>query len=873
MEPVIAPEAVADLPDSVFFILEDSGPMTRVTYAGDGIHADFEKEDLVGCFALNEDLATAADGVNVKQNACYRVSVHTNVDSGEDRRFLAPMTAADDLPKDAAGYMFYYPYDPDIESLDDLKSYAHTVNSDQNDRDRYEASDLLWDICEPKGSGDDRYVEVDMDHAMAQIIVEVESSLIADKTVPTLLNVPLTVSPIDLVKPSLDDMTNDMGEEGSYVLGHETGNVEMWEFGYATSGNLMFRAVIPANHSFDYGDVVIQLTDRSTGEPKKYKITTSIDFNPGKTYHLTLVKERVTHTPGEVGDDDTWVYDVLDPETMEPVGLLCREYVRYQPGVSAGGAEYVTGVGYDRSLGQAVTTLSPDTKYVNSQAWVFYKMSTLQPSVPDLNTGQILQFLYDVRGNFDKSFKWYRWDSNGDITGIDLDVYTSFCWPEPHVNTRGSDGSAGGFFAPLHGHLWVSVYDPDNHSNYYGHSYQSDLEVRNVTEYDGTPCPANRLFIENDMHGGIITWEKAVGDSHFSIVDYSLPTNKTKGEHKVITNQVAEDYGHIAISGEDVFVSYEDPSKVGHKVALITPRYIVDRRIGKSRGVEERLYPIVKIGYNQFWMSQSLRASTLNDGSPIVNFNSEEAGRTTYVHDNDSEVPGFVYYSDATENYNPYFQMSPTERENYKLSVLYNFASVTSSKILPLVMGGQNHYCYFANTQAVSNLYDYLGTYSQAKIMTRRARTRINNSFNDSPMSKKDAYVQGAYTTNTLGWHMANICGFDLRADGALYGYGSFSDLSIQALMWCVDDAVNQKYFALAEWDIFEKTPDKIVSENKNQTMFLPIRFFMKFDGQADSEVDKNSISISSITKGLSTKAMAPVENRDVYAGLQEVTD
>ena len=130
-------------PDSVYFILEDPTPLTRVTYAGDGLHADFEKEDLVGCFALNDDL-TSAEGDGFKPNACYRVSVHTNITTGEDRRFLSPVTAEDDINKTADRYLFYYPYDSKITSLDQLNAYIHSVNTDQNDRDRYEASDLLW---------------------------------------------------------------------------------------------------------------------------------------------------------------------------------------------------------------------------------------------------------------------------------------------------------------------------------------------------------------------------------------------------------------------------------------------------------------------------------------------------------------------------------------------------------------------------------------------------------------------------------------------------------------------------------------------------------------------------------------------------------
>lgn len=870
-EPVV-PEVETELPDSVFFILADPVPLTRVTYAGDGLHADFEKEDLVGCFALNDDL-TAAEGDGFKPNACYRVSVHTNITTGEDRRFLSPVTDSDDLNKSKSKYLFYYPYDPEITSLDQLKKFTHSVNTDQNDRDRYEASDLLWDICIPDAAKQSVYVE--MDHAMAQIIVEVESGLIKEGTVPTLLNIPTTVSKLDLVKPDLATMTADMGVEGSYELAEDSRkSITMWEFGYATSGNLMFRAAVPANHTISSGSLAVQIT-KPDDTPAKYRLSKALNFEPGKNYRLTLVSEKETTTPGEVGDDDTWVYDVLDPETMAPVGLLCREYVRYQPGVAVGGDEYVTGVGYDRASAQPVQSLDSDTKFVNSQAWVYYK---LQPgtTIPDLSTGQVLQFLYDVRANADKSFKWYRWDSDGNITGIGGDTYTSHCWPEPHHNTYGTGGSSsGGFFASHHGHLWVTVIDPDNPSIRYGYSYQPDLQrYIDREDRDGEKCPINRMFIENGMHGGMIKWGKENGNSHYSIIDYSLPTDQTKNGRDVITNQIAEDYGHIAILDDgNTYVSYENPAAVKHKIGVITPRYLVDRRIGRTRGVEERLYPIVKIGFNQFWMSQSLRAATLNDGTSVVNYNSKTPGGITYNHSVDSETPGFVYYSSANPEYNPYFQFDSQERENYKLSVLYNFASVISSKILPLVVSGQNYTCYFANTQAVTNLYNYLGTHSQAKIMTRRSRIRTNNAFDENRMSVMDTYIQGAYGSGTLGWHMANICGFDLRVDGAYYGYGGFYDIANKALMWCVDDVKSQKYFVLADYDVFEKTPSGNLTEpNTNQSMFLPIRFFMKFDGQADSEVDKSSISLSSLAKGLATKSSsAPVESRDVYIGLEAV--
>lgn len=834
MEPVIAPEAVADLPDSVFFILEGSGPQTRVTYAGDGIHADFEKEDLVGCFALNEDLATAANGV--KQNACYRVSVHTNIGSGEDRRFLAPMTAADDLPKNAAGYMFYYPYNPDIESLDELKSYAHTVKSDQNDRDRYEASDLLWDICVPTVSGDDRYVEVDMDHAMAQVIVEVESDLIADKTVPTLLNVPLTVSPIDLVKPSLDGMTEDMGEEGSYVLGQERSSIEMWEFGYATSGNLMFRAVIPANHSFAHGSVVVQLTDKETGNPKRFRINASMDFEPGKTYRMTLVKEKDIVAP-EITDKDSWVLDVLDPRTMEPVGLLCQEYLRFQPDLASSTApEHITGDIYD----------SGNTKYISSLAWVFYKLNN---GVPDLNEGQVLRFVYDVRTHIDATYE--KPDQNSPWL-------THPYWPAPHVKKGGL--GLGGFFTPEHGHDWVCQV-----GGTHGESAKDGVMYEEYSE--------EYQHRENYMHGGQVIWD---GQNNV-IKNFVLPTLQ-------ITNQVAKENGHIAISKETgkPIVSYSalgaNDSSVdseGNIVCQLVQHHLVDRRIGKAKSAEERMYPLVKIGYNQFWMSYSLRATTLTDGTPIANYNDpEKVGGVTFG--NALDQPGFLYTSQQCDNgtntYNPYFTMTVAEREEHEISVLYNYVVLSSGKLVPSSF--YKNSSYFMPSEAdTREMLDYLGWYAGAKIMTRRVRTWDTESGIDGKWavgtSEYNSLLNGEYCVENYNFYTANICGFDMRADGGyVYGAG-FLGAGSNAAMWLGGDG--KCLLSFNTWEVFK--PDVLSSQNLFSTpyakemCFYPIRLFMKFDGQADT----GGVSVSSMGLATRSASSAPVENRDVYVGLEAV--
>lgn len=808
-----------ELPDSVFFVLKDMAPMTRVTYAADGMHAEFEKEDLVGCFALNDDL-TATEGF--KANACYRVAVHTNITTGEDREFLAPVTDADDLPRTAAKYLFYYPYDPAVTSLDDLQSYSHSVLADQNDRNRFEASDLLWDICAP--ISDEKYVEIYMDHAMAQIIVEIESDLIAEGTVPTLLGIPATVSSLNLVKSSLEEMTADMGE--SYVLGGEDSDIIMWEFGYATSGSLMFRAVVPANHTKSSGSKIIMLTDPE-GNTKQYRLSKALDFKPGMNYQLTLVSEREFVSPDDVDDDDTWVYDVLDPETMEPVGMLCKEYLRFQPEKGLTDPDVSTGVDYTKDGEQ--------TKYISSQAWVFYK---LNEGVPDLNTGYVLRFISDMRTS-------------------QTDSRNSACWPEPHINRW-----YGGLFMADHGHLWG-----DNGTN-------------GVSATEGE---------EYGMHGGVLTWDGV----NNKISWFSLPSESVKGDYETITNEIAATQGHIAISNDgDPYLCYTPlTDATTYKVGLLSPYYLVDRRVGKDGDSENRTYPLVKIGYNQFWMSLSLRASTQIDGTPLTNYNMI-GGPGVSIPAVDVK-PGymFAYKQLASQetidgktytHYDPYNDMTLAIREKYKISGMYNFLAITEGAgMLPRSTYANSEY-YIPMLQDICVMHNYLGWKSAAKLITRRIRTYNSETFIEN---EYEALRNGKYTSSTLGNYSSNICGFDLRAEGYYY-YNGMEQVGCHARMLLLGENEtnpNSLYvFSLPDYDVFKENfisdlnnPDnaqiRIKINGDGSGCFAPLRFFMKFNGQADTE---GGASVSSTASGLNTKSSSfHVKNRDIYVGLEPVEE
>ena len=120
-------------------------------------------------------------------------------------------------------------------------------------------------------------------------------------------------------------------------------------------------------------------------------------------------------------DDDSWVLDVLDPQTGQPVGLLCREYLRWnQTDTKWDGFDDPTYPG------------GPDGPMrVNSQAWVFYN---LQPDgrTPDLSEGTVLRFVYDVRKN---TFRGIADDEDG------------YAWPKPHNYAgHGADKHFGMFW-------------------------------------------------------------------------------------------------------------------------------------------------------------------------------------------------------------------------------------------------------------------------------------------------------------------------------------------------------------------------------------------------------------------------------------------
>lgn len=809
-------------PDSVYFILEDPTPQTRVIYA-DAIHSDFEKEDTVGCFALDADLNVISEST---KNARYRVSVHTNVETGEDRRFLAPISDEDDLPRnDSYKYLFYYPYDKNVKELSDLQKYSHMILANQNQREKYEASDLLWDICAPDPTL--HCVFVKMDHAMSNVIVEVEPSLIKEGTVPTLLGRPKGVRQLNLVRGSLEEMENNL-DDVSYLLVDDTQDIIMWEFGRANSGNYMFRAIVPSNHVITPGTTILSIVN-TKGVTKKYKTSmnmSKISFKPGRNYYLNVV-EKHDYVAPEIGDDETWVYDVLDPETGQPVGLLCREYLHFQPGKETFDTDIPTGTPYSGTEG--------NSKYISSQAWVFYKLRA--SGEPNLDEGYVLRFVYDVV---------YAGDG---------------LWPYPFEGIP-----KGGFFTPKHGHAWTR-----------------NIDGNDLWDAPGVWGTDSKDHEDYFMHSGKITWD----GSNNKISWFTLPDAE-------ITNEDAENNGHIAIPlNGDPYLCYNAiTDEAPHKIGILSPHYLVDRRVGKQRGVEERLYPLVKIGYNQFWMSSDLRAATQVDGSALVNYNSSGPALDFPVNRGDMAA-GYVFsFKETFDNdipnkhssYDPYNQLDASVREQHKVAPMYNFLVLEGAGMVPRSFYGVAEYC-MPSWHDMESMHKYVGWGFNGKIATRGIRERKYANNRVWLESEWDAYLNGKYvdtrSSDNMHKYNANICGFDLRPEGVVNNgtmfqiglrsgimlLGGVNDPTAEYIYsWTHQDVTNpESGFVSLEGDTFIRVQTTI---DTRPTYFAPLRFFLKFNGQADS----GGISVSSLAKGARTKSpTAPVETRDVYIGVEAV--
>ena len=216
------------------FVLQQT-VQTRVTYPTDSYtHSLFEEGDVLGAFALDNNNTLVTDA---RSNARYIVTQEGS------NLTLTPEFPQDAFPADASyTYIFYYPYKEGTE-FDDV---THLVEADQRSQARYENSDLLWDAAQgtdiTTGTDGGLTVNVAMDHAMASIVLEVPTDMMATDAennvtgTATLKNVYRRISIIQL--------QTEKPEHGVLTLGNSS--ITMQHFGSRKEDGMeIFRAVIP----------------------------------------------------------------------------------------------------------------------------------------------------------------------------------------------------------------------------------------------------------------------------------------------------------------------------------------------------------------------------------------------------------------------------------------------------------------------------------------------------------------------------------------------------------------------------------------------------------------------------------------------------
>lgn len=792
VEGVKVPGGQDDFWSQFDFVIADNTD-TRVSY-DTYKRSTFEAGDEVGIYVV-DDNGTLISGQPT--NVHYVVRDVTDLNTGERRQVLLPSDPNTSVGKNADyHYILYYPYNVNM-TLTALKSYTHTVDSDQNassstyvpELTAFEHSDLLWCYYTPRT--DTQTFEVYFDHAMAQIVVELDESEVyapddnTENTGVYLLNMPMQASNINLLQ--------SWSENFSYattVPTYDTNSadknpkIHAWKFGTGASGKLQFRAMVPA-HIIKYQDdqnvrrPVVRIYS-SENNYVDYKLKSDLTLKPGYTYTFTFSKGQTT-TSFEVSEDDSWVLDVLDPETGAPVGLLCREYLRYQPSTNFNGTYNLTGQSTTNTDGSV-------TKFIDSQAWVFYNLRT--DGTPDLSKGKVLRFIYDIQLNA---------NNNNDENAFNVSQAYA---PKPHMKSLRL-----GIFTPEHGYYWTT----QNHAEYLDEDqYGTEIKIEGSTD-------KRENYQNYGMHGGTITWGYADGHSYIS--SFILPAHNayessetatvngvevTVGDNSgYITNKQAYYFGHIAIDADgNTDISYQPISddnkdKGGKKVGILQPHYLIDRRINASGTVEENRYPLVKIGHNQFWMSKSLRTNILTDGTVIPCYNKIDGTKPAAMKDglnwNDEFGMGYVYpFSSSIKSGNGPYDPVNDEKEmhpglpsisrgntqEFVPAPCYNLSVVNDDRFVPKSNDNRLYYV-MPDKSTFSDMAGYFSERFTAKLCSNQIKLRrgeeylLENGYTGTADELLyDAALYGMTYSNggTLAnYSAANISGFNARAIGYYY--------------------------------------------------------------------------------------------------------
>ncbi len=592
---------------------------SRASYPN-AVESEFDEGDRVGIFTID------AVGAAAQSNLLYTVvGAAGNPQALED-------TGTQALEGEGYKYLIYYPYSETM-TLAGLASLTHSVSASQNNTDEdgnglteFEKSDFLWDMASvavdengtPKTDKDGKkYVDVVMDHVTATIVIHIMSEF-ESSTEPELLNMQRTVkSGIDLTKaPTVDALrdavfTEDRTASKLAYNDAERGNIKMQNIKYSASDKVpddrrSFRAAVPPQ-IIENDQAIVSVGGM------RFKYThpdgKPLALLPGKRY--TFHVNDPTKPFIDIDEDDSWIFDVIDPVTGQKVGLLCREYIRFQPH-SAGSWKDNMSV-KDKLTGTpcevTVNNKTYNTKMISSQVWVFYdlwkfaedKDHTLEQALmagsrnqdglktdddPYLDSGIALRFIYDVQNRI----QMYM-DTNAEqlAAGYPADEVQAHGWehnwPSPHTYNGN-----GGMYLADHGQMWVN----EGGSSGYGRS--------------------SGIQHEFWMHGGKIYW----GYTERTDAEHEIRYNSVhlfEMPKEQITTQQAIKYGHINVirgsNGEPIGaeVSYDPYLPGDRNVGVLVPKYINDFRSSDEGTIT---YPLVKVGYNNIWSKKGLRTRYYN---------------------------------------------------------------------------------------------------------------------------------------------------------------------------------------------------------------------------------------------------------------------
>lgn len=850
-----------DILKEYYFVLNTDVTQTRVSYNNEK-ESYFDEGDEMGLFVIDNDgnLVSSGNGNPTTANVRYRVSNVTGLD-GIIRQVIEPCEGPTYRVPRGYRYIIYYPYQANM-TFNFIKDLTYTVESNQNAStptqsnswqdglSAFEASDLLWDVAideQIEGSDGEKvnYANVKMDHVMAQIILNVDENMIeaanAGGYEVYIINNALTARNINLSTSTLEGMNYTPDTSTSDAT------IRMWHNGYATSGALKFRAVIPACTTLNGGTSIFKLR-MADGTEKEFAIQQDLELNPGKNYIFNIHENSGTNQP-ELNDDDSWVLDVLDPETGAPVGLLCREYIRYQE-------NNITDLhtGTDNGNG---------SKWINSQAWVFYNLQS-DGRTPNLNQGTVLRFIYDIDPlSYDDQSGDY--DSKQPIS----------IWPAPHIEMK-----SYGLFTPKHGFQWGTQSTEGYGGEFTGYSFQ---------ETNQNAQPIEEQYY---MHGGSIIWD---GNEN-KIANFIMPTEQ-------ITNSQAYQ-GYIAIEeGKTPYVAYEEKENV--KKGIIMEHYLIDTRYNREKHeTETKRYPLVKIGYNQFWMSKPLDTSYLIDGTRIPCYNKKnETGVTFSVDENDQIFLSMGYMYPFVQNdenlkevnddyvyYDPYNNPGdrPSTSSSYQVCKHYNRAAIEDPRFVPISQESNNYYTMPSKTD-LEYMREYFGPRFAAKICTRETvtfdATKTNAGLGTRfTTTRKKAIIEGKTCGNTSHdpqVYCANISGFNIRAIGfydskrhkqSFYDVGEAACLILKREPG--QNGITLMRFAVYHsfdigTNVFNEFED---AHSQNEftyflatKVFAQVRMFMKYRNQADT----GGVSITTSTRSVS--GSAPAESRNVYIPIQAI--